>query len=575
MIYLIILIPILTKVKEIKLEYSDKENESYTDKMRDIEKFSFSQHIRRNAPNDIKFYKKITSILQLTSENNPSILEMGDFKVGTSRTFDSENVNGSHVFNMFIDFAYSASFNSLNIKPRECAHEDVLPYLESDEVKLNSYRAMSISVSLKRKEAETTEQAFWGDMSATKYRLYRFYDQTYNRMGQEKIQKSKLVFGKDQSEKTPVLDTFEKGVFGVASRFNLLVHRLAELMQPSIYLDSISYAEDAKMEFYSDSEKMEDIYVKSFTGGLKVSVKVKGCVGNPKIMVNDKNIELVKSEYLATSNIYDIDMVIASSELQNPFIILDAATGQENFDFEGVDGNEKRILQDGKPEDEKYQSDVKLPSDLWKYRISKEVNNLRILQLELMCSTEEVKNDPSLTSLPQSHFGRGLIDQGYIRKNFINNRLEVTTPNTVTQIAIQDISRLEQDYMVQQVFYANIDVISHYNMFMSISDESSKSILENYSPHSIDAFYQIHEDISSKYPGDGMSMFEYNMDKGEMEMTANLLKLGESWDLEVTEYADLGCCSSQSLGGTEMAVVKDVAGFRSVGKGTMRIHGTV
>ena len=110
---------------------------------------------------------------------------------------------------------------------------------------------------------------------------------------------------------------------------------------------------------------------------------------------------------------------------------------------------------------------------------------------------------------------------------------------------------------------------------MSISDESSKGILENYSPHSFDVFYEIHEDISSKYPGDGMGMFEFNVYTGEMEMTANLLKLGESWDLEVTEYADLGCCSSESLGGTEVAVVKDVAGFRSVGKAKMRIHGTV
>ena len=562
-------------VKEIKLEYSGKENESYTEKMKDIETFSFSQHIRLNAPNDIKLYKKITSILQLTSENNPSIMEMGDFKVGSSRTYDSENVNGSHVFNMFIDFAYSASFNSLNIKPKECAPEEVLPYLESDEVKLNSYRALSICVSLKRREPETPEEAFWGDMDGTKYRLYRNYDETYNRMGQEKIQKSKLVFGKDQSEKNPVIGTFAKGAFGVSSRFNLLVHRLTESMQPSISLDSLSYADDARMEFYSESEKLEDKYVKSFTGGLKVSVKVKGCVGDPRIMVNDRNVELAKSEYLATSNMYDIDMIIPSSELQNPFIMLDAGKGQEDFNVEDADTTEKRILQDAKPEDEKYQSDLKLPGNLWKYKISKEVNNLRILKLELICSSEEVKNDPTLMSLPQSHFGRGLMDQGYIRKNFINNRLEVTTPNTVTQIAIQDISRLEQDYMVQQVFYSNIDVISHYNLLMSISDESSKGILENYSPHSFDVFYEIHEDISSKYPGDGMGMFEFNVYTGEMEMTANLLKLGESWDLEVTEYADLGCCSSESLGGTEVAVVKDVAGFRSVGKAKMRIHGTV
>jgi hypothetical protein len=496
-------------------------------------------YFMKDRSNDDNLYQAITQILINVSNTDSKREELSPFTGGISKEQASVNKDNQHIFNMFIDFAYSGSFNFNNI-PLRCATDQANIYLANAQIVDSSYRALAFGVILKRPaNLGNINGEYWGDQSSILYHLNKHRKKSFSVMDELMVQDKKYNFGKTQQQKDPVLDTFDKGVDGVSSRFAVMVHALADILQPSIEVDSITYNQDVDVETHNQPDVGEsdpEIYVKSITGNLNLSLIVSGCMNGVEIWTqNGYQINPFSYEYVEEQHQYIFDGLLPISEFNNPY-----------------SPSSKTAESDSSPEPNSEAKEIPLS-----LKLNKDVNNLLSVNLVIMCKSLGFEDQKLLKYLPQSHFGRALIDPGYYVNNSLSKEMQYRAPNQVTQLTIQDIVKLEKEQIIAQTNLWEIEIISDFDIYMEIIDSKFLNRInflldqnENVQFENGDKSKFISKQISKK-----IKLLSYSVQEKSIIFHPNLHALCKQWKVNITSFADIGHNTTNTIGKTFMTIL--------------------
>lgn len=490
----------------------------------------------RGSPNEINFFKSVAmALLELAGESKT----MPAFKQGMSRTMSGQRQGLTHVFNMFIDFAYAASFNSNDIN-LTCTTSKSNKIFKDANVTDQSYRALAFSLIFKKNTEQIKSLDFWGEQESVKFRLYKNRRKSFNIWNSYQIGLSKKHFGKAIEDKKAVINTFEEGVYGTASRFNVLFHRLTEILQPRLTLNSIALDSGAQLEYY-EPENDEDRftsskrYIKSTKGHLQMGFIAKGCNQNFKIYsISGDVLKIEKFEYSESTNETYIDLLLPFHLLQNPF-------DRESTESSPSPANPDAMVQgsDSRQKDFRFFETTDDGS-----------HNLLATKLVLECGMGPEMDSKVNQFYPESHFGRTFVDPGYFGINMRSGKIEAKARNSLFQITIQDISQLEQRQLIRQTIYSSIEVVSDFDFYFNTSEMKSFQNLENLRQKKNDVKFEVGDTNtqSSLDPNGPLKFFTFDENKFKLRFHKNLKQIATYWDLEFTSFADIGCCTTGTLG---------------------------
>jgi hypothetical protein len=502
-------------------------------------------YFKSDEPNEITFFEKIAKIL---SETSDATKQQSPFVFGMSRDYDTMNRDNQHLFNMFIDFAYAGSFNMYDI-PFQCLTRRALRNLNHFSVVDSSYRAFPFSIVLKKNVDKLPEKDFWGDFKSTSFRLHHGKRKGFNIFNGERIQQSKLNFGKSFQEKLPVLNLLEDGQFGTASRFNLLVHRFSEIIQPRLSVNSISYSKDTKLDYYYDEGKsLEDqpSLLKTKKGSLSVGLQVQGCIEGYEIWTQSGvKLSPIFSEYIPNTHGYIVDIKLPLELMENPF------DPGNTYSSKSED-----IMKDLKPLDKPdHMTQNQIPLTIM---MDQDTQNLQSVKLNLKCVYESIKINKFHKFYPQSHLIKGIVDPGYFAVNLLSKHVEFKNANNIFQLTVQDISKLEDRQLIRQTFLSNIEIISDFDLFFQTNDPQSLKNLINFRTEDDDKMFDIGDHSIRKYsePRGPLKILKFNENSFRIDFQHNLKLLATYWDIEFTSFADIGCCTTSTLGKTSVRISK-------------------
>lgn len=496
-------------------------------------------YFMKDKSNDDYLYQSITEILINVTKSNSNRDELLPFTGGMSREHASTNKDKQHIFNMFIDFAYSGSFNSTNI-PLKCATELARIYLDDAQIVDSSYRALAFGVILKRPaDLKNISKEYWGDQPSILYHLNKHRKKNFTVMDELIIQDKKYNFGKSQQQKDPVLNTFDRGVDGVSSRFALMVHALADILQPSIEVDSITYNQDVDVEVEREDntqETQDEMYVKSITGNLNLSLIVSGCMNGVEIWTqNGYKITPFSYEYVKEQHQYIFDGLLPVSEFNNPFAPSQNTSESDSFS----------------------QSDTGAKGIPLSLRLNKDVNNLLSINLVVMCQSLGFEDQKLLKYLPQSHFGRALIDPGYYVNNSLSKEMQYRAPNEVTQLTIQDITKLEKEQIIAQTNLWEIEVITDFDVYMEIIDSKFLDRINFLIDQNENIEFENGDKskFSSNQVAKKLKLLSYSVKDKSITFHPNLHALCKQWKINITSFADIGYKTTNTIGKTFISIL--------------------
>ena len=496
-----------------------------------------------NNPNEILIFKNIAEILSQTSSSSKNMLP---FVHGNSRDYDSYIKNGQYVFNMFIDFAYSGSFNYFDI-PLKCLTLRASKFFRNYTVVDNSYRALSFAIVLQNNFKNLSEEEFWGDSKSIKYLLHKDKRKSYNIFDSLKIQESKMHFGKTFEQKKPILDIFEDGNYGMASRFNILIHKFSEILYPQISVNSISYNDDTKLKYWIDEQLSindQPSYLKSKEGNLKVGLSVKGCIKGYEIWTESGlKLDPVYSEYISETHSYIVDLLLPLDLMENPF-------DPENKYKEEQETPLSNIMVPDKPNNN---SGSNIPLNI---KMDLTTINLQAIKLNLQCIDKDMNLSKINKFYPQSHVAKAMLDPGYFGINLNSGRIEIKDANNIFQITIQDISKLEQKQLIRQTSFSNIEIITDFDLFFNTNDAESLYDILTFRTEDDTTIFEV-GDIETQInssPKGVLKFLSYDEKKKRIIFHKNLKQIVSFWDVEFTSFADIGCCTTNTLGETTMRI---------------------
>lgn len=505
----------------------------------------YNAYYRRDKPNEIHFFESVAKILAQTADSNDNI---GAFIPGMSRDYFSSNKDGQHVFNMFIDFAYAGSFNYFDI-PLKCVTKFALQNFRNYPVVDSSYRAFSFAIVLKRNENNLPQNVFWGDDQSTQYRLHYKKRKSFNIFNNELIQRAKITFGKSAKDKEPVLNKFEEGVFGTSSRFNLLMHHFSELILPRISLRSVTFGDDTKLTYWNDEDttsEEEPLLLKSKAGSLLASFEVKGCLEGYEIWTQSGvKLSPVYSEYVDSTHSYLVDLKVPLDLMENPF---DPGNKYE----EAKEKPPVEIAPLDKPAD---MNQNQIPLTIM---MDKNTQNLQSIKLNLRCVLKHLNVEKFDKFYPQSHLIKGFVDPGYFAINVTSKQVEYKNANNIFQLTIQDVSTIEERQLIRQTNLSSIEVISDFDLFFRTNDETSLRNIVDFRMKSEDVMFEVGDDSLRLYsaPIDPLKLLRFDETKNRIEFHKNLELLSTYWDIEFMSFADIGCCTTGTLGKSAIKITK-------------------
>lgn len=531
--------PPLGNLEEIQWDQMD---ENWDDISKTINRNFWKAYFNEDQTNEDFIFKKIASILSQVGGGGTS-KEMSPFLYGQSRKYDSRNEGGEHIFNMFIDFAYSASFNKYNQNILQCRTFKASNYLKYAPSRNTSFRALAFSIVLAKPSKSSSNDISYGDEKSVRFRLFKSQPQHFTIHSHERIGIEKFRFQtvKKENEHIPSGTKFDDGHYGSSSRFIVMFLSMANIVQPVLSIDHISHADNLKMEHYPTDEKksVDSPYLKKITGDLNLRLRIRGCLGGADIWdLAGNKLKEVNSVFDETMNETLVDLVLPVQNMNNPF-----------------NTEDKSILHD-KPEPNR--ANMPRPIDgpgisttiPLKLRINQEVNNLLAIKLNLKCTYYEEDKKGLFSKLPQSHFTRAVIDPGYYVVNPWTQKLDYQTPTSVFQVMIQDVFKLEDSYMVQQKFLANIDVITDFDLFFNFADKASAVSVGANDIEGKRVELQPRDENTETTPKftSSIKLFSYNTIKGQFEFSRNLQLLARNWTLDFKFFGDIGCCTTSTQG---------------------------
>lgn len=150
-----------------------------------------------------------------------------------------------------------------------------------------------------------------------------------------------------------------------------------------------------------------------------------------------------------------------------------------------------------------------------------------------------------------------LIDPGYFSINFKTGKIGVKDFNDVFQITIQDISKLEERQLIRQKFFSNIEIISDFDLYFNSNNNDFFDDILTFDKDDKESYFTV-GDLSTKkqfQPNGALKLLTLNEEKNTLDFTKNLELLTRYWDMEFTSYADIGCCTTSTLGETILKIV--------------------
>jgi hypothetical protein len=490
-----------------------------------LNKDIFDKYHMNKYPNDYKYFHKISEILRRTSDGSNDTPE---YIFGISREYD-EYKNGN--FNMFIDFAYATSFNFYDI-PLFCATQKAEKFLSDINILDQSYRAFALSISFKKRKESENDQKYWGDDKSTKYRLHKHKRKNYNIFDSNQLLEVKKDFEKNIDERDPLINLLNDGHFGISSQFNLLVHRLSHIIQPQINLNYAALDKDSKIEYQESSISGNSKLIKSKNGHLNLNLSVKGCLDKFEIWTETGTkleIDETKIYQLKEKNELMFDLKVPLSELENPF-----SHNQDKKYVENASNIPLSLLLDGS------------------------THNLQVIRLRLKCLNIPTNQSNGLENRykPESHLVRKLMDPGYFSVNLKTGKIGIKDFNNLFQITIQDLSLLEEKQLIRQKYLSNIEIISDFDLFFRANDEDLFENVLTFKKNSRQ--FTVGDETTKKadQPKGALKLMTYNAFKNRLDFTENLNLLSKYWDFEFTSYADIGCCTSETLGETILKITR-------------------
>ena len=534
-------------------------------------------HISRDKTNDDHLFQKIAEILAKVGGSNSKVEGMSDFKIGSSKKFRETKTDS---FNMFIDFAYGASFNNMDINIKHCAHEKAQEHLQNSDILNNSYRALAINIVFEKQKDDVDSDDFYGHELRLKEKLYSTLEFGFNIITPSKISQLKSQFGNAHINASPWKIEQKDETFGVSSRFIFMMHKLSEILNPSIVLYFSKLSDDSSLEFYKEDEILDfsksivpkKNQIKSFKGGVELSMVVRGCLDDVEIWSKDTKLTLAKKEFLEDSQEYDIHVRIPDSMVENPFANPDIGVfnmGVETFgesELPEKNANSKTLNEKANDIEAAVDKEMK---NLKFVKINNKTNSYRSIKLQLRCKYPIFKLMKSRVLLPQTHLARGLLDSGYSAINYFKYEIELQATSDSIQISIEHLYDLSAKYMIMQEKFSNIDVLSSQFLFIDfnmsedrdyiyaqIKDNSGNEMYQNYENNRYN--YVKEERINNEpgsYPPKDTFMFKYEENSLSITSFTFMKQLLYNWNVSVMEYSDIGCCSTQTQGKTEAAFV--------------------
>lgn len=530
------------ELEEIKWDNMDANWDEISYK---INKNFWKAYFNEDRTNEDYIFSKVASILSKISMTHDP--KRSDFIFGNSRDYATSNVDGQHRFNMFIDFAYSAGFNSFNI-PFTHAHSEARKFLLNIPSVNTAFRTFAFQITFTRFSDSQ------GDEKSVRNRQFMYQTQHPNVVSEEKYKYLKILFGAPDFTNTSTHNIYEQGDFGSSSRFISMIFSLSDIIQPSIDVDYAGLTDSSKVEYYEDSdEKNFNKYIKEINGNLQLSLRVKGCLEGVKLYhFTGEEVTITNIKFLPDKNEYLADVEIPVQYLNNPY----------EFDEKKLNPDDKNMkfpligIPIDAPKD--YEQNRK-PIPL-RMKINERTNNMRGLKIKLECKSLGLESEKLLKQLPQSHLVRGIMDPGYYIKNPNTKKIDFKTPNRVFQINFQDISKLDSGYLVLQKFFSNIDIISDMNINFRFADKTS---MENVAINDIDdkeVMFELDGDKSvmsrPRYES-YINMFTYDLKLNQIKFDDNLVLLSKNWTFDVKMYGDIGCCTTNTQGRTVMQIYSD------------------
>lgn len=533
----------------------DKMDENWEDISKTISSNFWKAYFDEESTNDdFIFYKISYALAQIADKGSEA--NMTPFVYGSSRLYDSHSEDNQHKFNMFLDFAYSASFNKYNSNFKKCATSRASVYLQNSQGLHSSFRAIALSIVFKRPNASLSNEKAYGDERAVRFRLFKTQPQNFTIHSKERIKMEKFKFqnsgNKPDNGWTKIGDRFDDGKHGSSSRFILMLFGLADIIQPNISIDHISRADNMRMEFYpKDGTSIDSRYLKKVTGDLNLRLRVRGCLGGVDIWdLRENKLKVTNSEYEPTINETLVNLVLPVDLMNNPFL----------DDHKSIVKSPSQVSEEGdgkafipRPIDGPGEQGRSIPLHL---RINTQTNNLLAIKLNLKCLYYDEKKKGLFNKMPQSHFARSIIDPGYFVENPWSDELDFKSANTVFQVSMQDIARIEDSYMIQQKFLANIDVITDFDVFFRFTDQASVVAVAANDLKGKRVKLQPEDSSVEETPKfeSWIKIFSYDPNTGEIRFQRNLQELAANWNLQIKFFGDIGCCTTSTQGKPILAI---------------------
>ena len=520
----------------------DQTDQNWDNISRTINKNYWRAYFNEYNTNEDFFYQKIALILSSIGEDSR---HMTKFQQGHSRDFNSKPGHSQKEFNMFIDFAYSGSFNYPNTNFDQCLTAKARIYMQYSSYKLSSFRNFAISIVLKKPNPSLSNENAYGDEQSIRYRLFKTQPQNFTIHSNSRIQREKKKFVNQKQQWVTTGDRFDDGHYGSSSRFIVMFFGFMDIVQPVISIDHISKSDDLKIEYHKRDEdnKTDSKFIKEISGSINMRLRIRGCFGDVEIWdMWDNKLEEHNTFYDKTMNENLLELKVPVSIMNNPFL-------KHNF-TEKTPPNPSFAT---KIPDHPGSRGNSIPLHL---RINEDTNNVLAVKLNLKCGYYEEKIKSLFAHMPQSHFVRSLVDPGYYVVNPWTNKLDFKSPSTVFQINIQDITKIEDSYMIQQKFLSNIDVITDFDLFMKFSDKASVSAVV---ANDIDN-KRVQLDIDGEHMEQAptftsaMKLFTYDCKRQLILFQTNIEKLAKNWDLQFKFFGDIGCCTTSTQGKTFMHI---------------------
>ena len=524
-----------------KVEWSDKD--SNWDKAHEkITKSLWKAYFQDANTNEDFLYRKVLNMLSRVGGYNEELSIFTNAKILKEKNKDAKKTDS---FNMFIDFAYSASFNEFNIS-KSCATPAAFNHLKNKSEVNVAFRTFAMSIMFKRDD-KTTDQ-FQGDEKSVRNRLFKYQQQNYNIFDKEKIDSLKQDFGKKQKNRASKRNTFDEGLYGLSSRFIVILLSLADIIQPSMHIEYMGLDKSADIKLYEENSTNKNPYIKSITGDVLVSLRIRGCLDEPSLFTGlGTKLDFISQDFMKDKQEYLVDLKIPFDKFNNPFAHIKAKPSnlvKSVGPINPIDGPKSFGINNPRPP---------IPLQI---KINERINNVRAIKLKLKCKTPGFDEKSLFKKLPQSHFARGLMDSRYYIMNPKTKKIDFKTPDTVFQISIQDMIQFNFGFMVQQKYLSNIDLISDTSLYFRFSDKTSLNSVKLNSLDQKNVIFKTAEmeaNISPEFVS-SIKLFQFDFSSQQIRFDQNLLDMTNNWALEVKMFGDIGCCTTSTQGHTMMRV---------------------